>query len=265
LPPPQGYGQPINQQAQGYAQGMNPPGYAQPQAQGYPPTQPYTQPQTQGYAQPQPYAPTPGYAAAPYETPANPYGQPMPAPGPYAGMPPPSAYTPSGQPISINVSPTMMQNAYAMPAQQPVVMVQDAGAQHSLLVRALWFLVFGVWFGAVATVLGWLLCVLVITLPLGLMLLNRLPQIMTLRPPSSSTQITYANGVTMITTNVGARQPPFLLRAVYFLFIGWWLSALWLALAWAFVAVTPITLGTSLVPAFMMFNSVPQVMTLRVN
>jgi hypothetical protein len=265
MPPTQNQGQPGTPSVQGYAQGMNPQGYTQPQTQSYssPPT--YGQPQPQGYAQPQPYMSTPGYGATPYETPANPYGQPMQSPGPYAGMPPPSAYTPYGQPISINVSPTMMQNAYNMPAQPPVVMVQDASVQHSLLVRALWFIMFGAWFGAIATVVGWILCVMVITLPLGLLLLNRLPQIMTLRPPSTSTRVTYANGVTMITTNLGAAQPPFLLRAIYFVFVGWWLSALWLALAWAFVAVTPITLGTSLVPAFMMFNRVPQVMTLRVN
>jgi hypothetical protein len=121
------------------------------------------------------------------------------------------------------------------------------------------------WLGLFATVIGWVLCVLVLTLPVGLLILNRLPQIMTLRPPSRSTQVTYANGVTMITTNVGSRQLPFLLRAVYFVFIGWWLTALWLVLAWVFVAFTPVTLGMSLVPAFMMFNRVPQVLTLREN
>lgn len=258
--------------SQGYAPPSTPQPYAPPMqsyAPANPPVQGYAQPMNpQPYGQPQAYTPiTPGYGAS-YETPANPYGQPMPASGSYPTMPPPSAYAPYGQPISINVNPTMTQTMYPMPAQPPppsVVMVQDGGARHSLVVRALWFLVFGVWLGAFATVLGWLLCVMVITLPVGLMLLNRLPQIMTLRPPSAATTVSYANGVTLITTNVAARQPAFLLRAVYFLLIGWWLSALWLTLAWAFVAATPITLGMSLVPAFMMFNNLPQVMTLRAN
>jgi len=39
----------------------------------------------------------------------------------------------------------------------------------------------GWWFGSFWSVLAWLLCVLVLTLPLGVMMYNRLPAVMTLR------------------------------------------------------------------------------------
>ena len=45
-----------------------------------------------------------------------------------------------------------------------------------LLVRIVWFILLGWWLGAVAISLAWLLNVLIITLPVGLFILNRLPQ-----------------------------------------------------------------------------------------
>ena len=169
-------------------------------------------------------------------------------------------------PLSINVSPVInMQAPVTMPMPpQPIVVVNDAAAP-SLVVRALWFLFFGLWLGLIATVVGWALCVGVVTLPIGLLILNRLPAIMTLQPPTRGTQVVHAYGVTTIHTNVGPVQRPFYIRALYFAFIGWWLSAIWLVLAWIFVAFSVVTLGMSLVPAFMMFNRVPYVLTLREN
>jgi len=242
-------------------QGFAPTGYGPSAPLQAAPAMPYQPPSSQSYQ----YSPARGYEPPYGQSPAA-YTGGVPLPGGYGNEPPPSPYGGYGQSIAVNVNPMInMQAPYPVPQQPPMVVVQNAEAPPSLLVRALWFLFFGMWLGLFATVIGWLLCVLVITLPVGLLILNRLPQIMTLRPPARSTQVTYANGVTMITTNVGSPQLPFLLRAVYFVFIGWWLTALWLALAWVFVAATPVTLGMSLVPAFMMFNRVPQVLTLREN
>jgi uncharacterized membrane protein YccF (DUF307 family) len=52
-------------------------------------------------------------------------------------------------------------------------------------------------------------------------------------------------------------QNPFVLRAVYFLLIGWWFSALWLTVAWALSASV-----IGLPFAFWMFNRIPAVITL---
>jgi hypothetical protein len=63
-----------------------------------------------------------------------------------------------------------------------------------------------------------------IFLPVGLLMLNRLPAVLTLR--SSRKQTTgaiYGNGLTIVRTGK-PQQVDFLLRAVYFLFVGWWLG-----------------------------------------
>jgi uncharacterized membrane protein YccF (DUF307 family) len=148
-------------------------------------------------------------------------------------------------------------------APLPFVVV-DRRRGVSLPTRILWFLFIGLWLGLLATILGWLLCVTVIGLPLGLLIMNRLPTIMTLRSPANTTRLTIGNGITALTVNLAEPQHPFLVRAVYFGLIGWWFSLLWLLVAWSLVVLAVPTLGLSLAPAFLMFNYVPQVMTLRV-
>jgi uncharacterized membrane protein YccF (DUF307 family) len=53
--------------------------------------------------------------------------------------------------------------------------------QRSFFGRALYFVAIGWWFGALWSVLAWLLCVSVVGIPLGVMMYNRLPAVMTLR------------------------------------------------------------------------------------
>ena len=53
------------------------------------------------------------------------------------------------------------------------------GAAH-WVVRGLWFVFFGWWLSAIAMGIGWVLIVLIITLPIGLMIYNRVPFIASL-------------------------------------------------------------------------------------
>ncbi len=133
---------------------------------------------------------------------------------------------------------------------QPVVIEQRSGP--NLLIRALYFIVFGLWFSSIWTVVAWVLCVTIIGLPLGLWMLNRLPQVVTLAP--QRTDLVIANGRAYY---ADVPQRPFLLRAVWFVLIGWWLSALWLTLAWALCASI-----IGMVVAFWMFDRVPAIITL---
>lgn len=133
---------------------------------------------------------------------------------------------------------------------QPVVIQQRSGP--NLLIRALYFIVFGLWFSGIWTAVAWVLCVTIIGLPLGLWMLNRLPQVVTLAPQRSDLVI--ANGRAYY---ADVPQRPFLLRAIWFVFVGWWLSALWLALAWALCASV-----IGMVLAFWMFDRVPAIITL---
>ncbi len=117
-----------------------------------------------------------------------------------------------------------------------------------LPLRLLYFALVGWWLGGIVFVLAWLLNLLVVGLPLGLWLLNRLPTLATLRPQS---EVWSARWESM------KAQRPLAVRAAYFLLVGWWLSAVWMGLA--YVALLTI-LGLPL--AFWMSGRVGAVTTL---
>lgn len=127
-----------------------------------------------------------------------------------------------------------------------------------LLVRALYFIFFGLWLGGIWTTIAWVLIITIIGLPIGLLMLNRIPQVMTLKPVRENRYLVQKNG-SWVMRSAEKEQVSFLVRAFYFLLIGWWFSALWLGLAWAIAGVT---LGLGLPIAFWMFDQVPAITTL---
>lgn len=132
--------------------------------------------------QPMPYQPVP-----PVQQPMYP-GQPMP-PRPYPdqpipyGPPPPPMMPPYQQHIMPQPWPQSM-----MPLQQQqmvnVVNVVNVGPpvrqSVPMLVRILYFFFIGWWLGMVWLFCALFLCALIFTMPLGLMMLNRLGTILTL-------------------------------------------------------------------------------------
>jgi uncharacterized membrane protein YccF (DUF307 family) len=48
-------------------------------------------------------------------------------------------------------------------------------SQQPWYIRLVWFIFIGSWMSAIAMLAAWVLCVLILTLPLGLMLYNRIP------------------------------------------------------------------------------------------
>jgi uncharacterized membrane protein YccF (DUF307 family) len=153
------------------------------------------------------------------------------------------------------------------------VNVQQKG--HGLFIRTIYFLCIGWWAGYFWLSLGFSLCMLIVTLPLGLAMLNRLPQVLTLRPAGTQTQTqvsvntAIAGGAGAMgmaqTVNVnvnisGTRQTNFLIRALYFLFIGWWAGWFWANLGYL-LCIMLVTLPIGL----MMLNRLPMVLTLRKN
>lgn len=138
-----------------------------------------------------------------------------------------------------------------MATQSPVIVAHERGP--GLLVRALYFILVGWWFSGIWAVVAWIFCLTIIGLPFGLYMLNRLPQVVTLKPNRGDLVLTATGRV--VERNVP--QHPFLLRALYFLLIGWWLSAIWIAIAWALNAsIIGMVLG------FWMFDRVPALITL---
>jgi uncharacterized membrane protein YccF (DUF307 family) len=108
---------------------------------------------------------------------------------------------------------------------QPIIIVNSQGP--GFIVRVLWFLFIGWWLAFFATVLAWLCLVTIILLPIGLMIINRMPSIVTLRP--RRTDWRFQNGVLI---QGATKQYPLWIRALYFLVVGWWLSAAWLTIAY---------------------------------
>lgn len=127
------------------------------------------------------------------------------------------------------------------------------------LVRGLYFIFVGLWLGAIWVVLAWLLNITIIGLPLGLAMINSLPQVMTLRPVRHREVIEVRNGAPVLVHSQPLPQHNFFLRALYFVLIGWWLSLVWMILAWL---LTGVTLGMGLPLAFWMFDRVPALTTL---
>lgn len=126
------------------------------------------------------------------------------------------------------------------------------------LVRFLWFLFIGIPIGLPWTIIAWVFMVTIAGLPVGLWMINRIPQIVTLRFKRTETVVTNQGGQTVVTTK-DIPQHPFLGRALYFILIGIWFSLVWLILAWVFALVT---LGFGLPLAFWMFDRAGGVTTL---
>lgn len=121
----------------------------------------------------------------------------------------------------------------------------------NLLLRVIWFVLIGWWLTGILSAAAWALNATIIGLPLGLWIINRLPLVATLRPVESFYMV---EGGVVIS---GQAQRPFLIRALYFLLIGWWLSGLWMAAAYVFLVTI---VGMPL--AFWMYGRIGAVTTL---
>ena len=126
-----------------------------------------------------------------------------------------------------------------------------------LLVRALWFVFIGWWLTGIVSAIAWFAMITIIGLPLGIWLINRIPTIITLRP-RTSTRYAYTDELGRIVAHeVKIDQPPWYIRGLWFIFIGWWASAFAMAVGW-FLIVLIITLPIGL----MIYNRVPFIASL---
>lgn len=130
-------------------------------------------------------------------------------------------------------------------AQGPVVVKQGPGC----LIQILWFVFIGSWLGGVAVSAAYFMFVFIVTIPIGVAILNNIPLIMALRQPDR-----------LITPygEVSVRQHNFLVRALWFIFVGWWLAAIALSVGY-FLCMTIIGLPIG----FAIFDMVPGMLTLR--
>ena len=118
------------------------------------------------------------------------------------------------------------------------------------LIQLVWFGFVGWWLGAVWVVVAWLLMLTIIGLPIGAAMLNNVPQIIALR----------GRRVVEV-SSAGVRDAPeinFFIRALYFLVIGWWFSAIWMVLAYLLcLSIIGLPFG------FWMFDITPTIVSLK--
>lgn len=138
----------------------------------------------------------------------------------------------------------------------PQIMYQDSTGP-GLLVRGLWFVCFGWYAGFAWITMAAILNLTVVGLPLGITMFNALPKVMTLKSRSAQLGMTVNADGTYSLTKKHVDQRPFWMRALYFLFVGFWFSIAWAYAAYA-IGLFIVTLPVS----FLMFDRMPAVTTL---
>jgi uncharacterized membrane protein YccF (DUF307 family) len=124
-----------------------------------------------------------------------------------------------------------------------------------LLLRLVWFIVIGLPVGWFCINVGWICMLTVIGIPLGLWIFNRIPMIMTLQP---DVEDRFRLGLQENQVFRGqVDQWPLPVRLLWLVIIGWWLSLIWINIAYVLSAtIVGVPLG------FWMFNRLPAIIFL---
>lgn len=139
-------------------------------------------------------------------------------------------------------------------------MASRAAAHHEaahrpLWLRVLWFVLVGWWLTLFTLVLAYLCLLTIIGLPAAFWLFDRVPLVLTLKPRSE-----WAADEVGGTITHGPEQLSLVVRALWFLLVGWWFSGIWITGAYVmFVTVIGIPVG------IVMLNVLPTVVTLQRN
>jgi uncharacterized membrane protein YccF (DUF307 family) len=133
--------------------------------------------------------------------------------------------------------------------------VRHEATHRRLWLRALWFLLVGWWLTLFTLTIAYLCLLTIIGLPAAFWLFDRVPLVLTLQPRSE-----WAADEVTGTITQGPEQLSLVVRALYFVFVGWWLSGIWIVAAYAF-CVTIIGIPVTIV----MLNMLPTVVTLQRN
>jgi len=126
------------------------------------------------------------------------------------------------------------------------------------LVQILWFALVGWWLGEIWMAVAWFLMVTVVGAPLGVAMLNVLPHVIALRGDRTAVEVLEFGDEKVFTRPTHVPQRSMVFRVLYFVLIGWWVSALWMEAAYAVcLSIIGLPLG------FWMFDQVPGLLTLR--
>jgi uncharacterized membrane protein YccF (DUF307 family) len=126
------------------------------------------------------------------------------------------------------------------------------------LQQILWFAFIGWWLGQLWIAVAWFLMATIIGIPFAVIMINKLPKVIALREPDEQVQVRRRQDGSLEKHEVEKPQVNIILRALYFVLIGWWFSALWMEAAyWFCMSVIGLPIG------FWMFDATPAVLSLK--
>lgn len=143
------------------------------------------------------------------------------------------------------------------PPQNTTVVVMAESPEANIAIRAAWFMFAGWWMSFWAISAAALLQLTIIGIPAAVWIVNRIPQVSTLK---SSRRLQVAErqaGVTVV-SYADREQLKWWVRVIYYVLVGWWATVLWLYAAW-FCSFTILLLPVS----FLMFGQTGMIQALR--
>lgn len=121
----------------------------------------------------------------------------------------------------------------------------------SFVVRAIWFVAVGWWLTGLLLSTAWAISLTVVGLPVGVKLVNYVPKALTLKASGDDDVNRIEVG------GSSGSSPGLLVRGAYFVFVGWWASLAWTAVAYVLcLSVLGLPVGVK------MFNKLPKVLSL---
>jgi len=136
--------------------------------------------------------------------------------------------------------------------------VIDTRQNPGCLIQVLWFALVGWWLGQAWMAVAWFFMVTIVGIPIGVIMLNKIPKVIALREEPQRVLLSTGADGRRYRREVQVPEINILVRGLYFVLIGWWLSALWMETAYA-ICLTIIGLPIG----FWMFDRVPTVLSLK--
>ena len=141
--------------------------------------------------------------------------------------------------------------------QGSTVVIMPESPEPNIVLRVVWFVFVGWWLSFWAITVANLLTFTIIGIPARIWIINRIPQIVTLKSSRKLQVSEQQSGVTVV-SYTDEEQLKWWIRTIYFIFVGWWATMVWLYGAWLF-CIFLITLPV----AFWMFGQTGKIQTLR--
>jgi uncharacterized membrane protein YccF (DUF307 family) len=137
------------------------------------------------------------------------------------------------------------------------ISIEQADTSPSIILRGVYFLLFGWWASGVWLGIAWFLNLTIVLMPIGIKMINKVPKIVSLKDRPLDTDVIEEESGDVTIKQSTQEQYSLLIRGVYFLLIGWWASFVWMAIAWV-LSITIIGLPA----AVWMYDRLPFVVSL---